>query len=108
MKTMLIATSMLLTATAASAADLNYFGSAEYMVEAETVEASAGLSVHLMENFYVVPVVTFAGNSDDFSFTELEVNAVYTVSQNVDAYVKVTTDEDLDYDETTVGVAFNF
>lgn len=48
------------------------------------------------------------GVSEDFKFDRLEVNASYGINESVDLYGKIETDEDLDYAETTVGVALQF
>ena len=108
MKNVLLATSMLFTATAVSAADLIYFGSAEYSVETEVFETTAGVSATVWGPLAIAPVATFSGTSDDFGFTEVELNGIYTVSQNVNAYVSVSADEDLNYTDTTIGVSFQF
>ena len=108
MKNVLLATSMLFAATAVSAADLTYFGSAEYSVETEVFETTAGVSAAVWGPLTIAPVATFSGTSDDFGFTEVELNGIYAVSQNLNAYVRVTADDNLDYTDTAVGVTFQF
>jgi hypothetical protein len=110
MKTAILATAMLISATAASAAGLEFtiVGNAEYAIEAEAVETNLGAELALMPNLTVKPLVTFAGTTDAFEFTGVELGATYSVTGNVDVYGVVEADADFEYSEATLGVSFAF
>lgn len=104
-----LSTAMFLAgAVTASANDLSFVGNSEYQFEAETFELNAGAE-------YATGVWTFTGlvnsekvSDDDFEFTGLTLGATVEANENVDVYGILETDGDLNYEETTVGVAFRF
>lgn len=110
MKTAIFATALAITSTAASAEGLAlaFAGNAEYAVEAETFETNLGAVIGVMPSLTFAPSVTFAGNSDNFEFTGVEVGATYNLTSNFDLYGVVEADKDFNHSETTIGVAFSF
>jgi hypothetical protein len=96
-----------LTASVASAADVVILGGLEYTVEAEGLEATAGVE-YVMGQATFTPLVTLNDASGDFEFTSVELKVGYTVAPGVDAYAVVEADSDFDYTETTVGVSLRF
>lgn len=101
------AAAMALTTGVASANDLSFKGSVEYAVEAETLEATAGVD-YALGKLTLSPVITIADMTGDIAFGGLTVTAKYAVLETVSAYAKIETDGDLAYDEATLGVAFKF
>ena len=110
MKSVMIAAAALVaTVTMASAGERpTILGYSEYAVEAETFEVGAGAEFIVADRLIVTPMVVGFGASDDFDFDRLEVKALYGVNDNVDLYGTIETDDELNYAETTVGVAFQF
>ena len=95
-------------ATAASAEDLSFVGNAEYAFEAEVFSTDLGVQYDI-DNWTLVGLVNVEDTSTtDISFTGAELSAAYAVNANVDLYAILETDEDLNYEETTIGTAFKF
>jgi len=109
MKYLLAATAGLaLSTTAAMANDLVVVGQAEYAIEAEEMEAKAGVE-YSIENLTFVPLVVVTDTPEtDMDFSGVELNVSYAVNENVAGYVEVELDDELDHTETTVGVAVRF
>lgn len=109
MKNIIIAaaTATLLTAAAASANGLAVLGGVEYTVEAEVLEATAGVE-YAVGDLTLTPLLTLNDAAGDFEFVNAELTVGYTVSPVVGVYATVETDSDWDYAETTLGVAFRF
>lgn len=95
-------------ATAASAEDLSFIGSAEYAFEAEALETKLGAQYDV-DNWTFVGLVTVEDTSTtNFDFTGVELGAAYAVNANIDVYAKLETDGDMNYEEATIGTAFKF
>ena len=110
MKNIMLAT-VALTAmvTMASAGDRpTIVGYSEYAVEAQSFEAGVGTELLIGNKLLVTPMVSGSGSGEDFAFDHAEVKAKSGLNENVDLYGKITTDSDLNYAETTIGVAFQF
>lgn len=110
MKSVMIAAAALVAMTGFAMAGERptILGYGEYAVEAETFELGAGAEFIVADRLIVTPMVVGFGVSEDFKFDRLEVKASYDLNENVDLYGKIETDEDLNYAETTVGVALQF
>lgn len=110
MKSIMLATAALaMTATVATAADRpTIVGYSEYAVEAETFELGTGAEFIVADRLIVTPTVIGFGTTDDFNFDRLEVKASYGLSENVDLYGKIKTDDELNYSETVIGASFQF
>lgn len=98
---------MTLTATSAYAGDLDFIGETEYAIEAETFSVEAGAE-YTYDAWRFTGVTQFDDTCDDFEFTGVELEAGYSIGKNVEAYVRLETDDDLEYDETVVGATFRF
>ena len=109
MKTLIIATAMAASlSTSAFAGGLTFGGSAEYQVEAEKFETTVG-AAYGMGDITVAPAVTlYYTSADELTFDSVEVTVSYTLTENLAVYGTVEADSDFDYQEATVGVAFNF
>lgn len=97
-----------LSVSAAYANDLAFIGETEYAIEAEvfTLEGGAEYSI---SDFTFSGVAQFEDTQNaDFDFTGVELEAGYALTESVTAYVRVETDDDLEYDETVVGASFRF
>lgn len=94
--------------TAASAQDLSFVGNAEYAFEAETFSTDFGVQYDVNNWTFVGLLNVEDTNTTDLSFTGLELSGAYAVNANIDLYAKLETDEDLNYEETTIGTAFKF
>jgi hypothetical protein len=110
MKTAIFAAALALTATTASAEGLGFtiVGNAEYAVEAEAIETNLGAELFVFNAVTISPLVTFAGTTDSFEFTGVELGATYTVTENFDVYGVVEADKDFEYSEAIIGVSFAF
>jgi hypothetical protein len=84
-----------------------FVGSLEYAIEADEFEATAGMEIGI-DRFTVTPTVIMNDTLGEFEFSSMELEVSYDLNENVDLYVMVETDEDFDYEETTLGVAFRF
>lgn len=106
---MLAAAALVATISFAAAAERPVIlGYTEYAVEAETFEVGVGTEFAVGEKVTVAPLAIGFGPDEDFAFDRLEVRVTYDLNDNVDLYTELKTDEDLNYDETLVGVAFRF
>ncbi len=110
MKSVMIAAAAITAmATMASAADRpTFLAYSEYAIEAETFELGAGAEFIVADRVIVTPMLIGFGTNEDFAFDRAELKASYGVNENVDLYGKIATDSDLNYEEATVGVAFQF
>lgn len=107
MKSTLIAAAMIAFAGAA-VAEPTYLGYAEYAVEAETFEVATGAEFALNNGVTVTPMIVGFGIAEDFDFDRAEVTVEYKLNKNVNLYGTVETDSNLDYAETTLGIAARF
>jgi hypothetical protein len=97
----------LLTATTASA-DLYFDGYAEYAFEAEEFETNLGVNYDY-NNFMVFADADFVDTAtEDFGFDNAEFGIGYSVTSGATVYGKVRVDDNFEYDETVVGLAFQF
>jgi outer membrane cobalamin receptor len=89
--------------------DYSFIGSAEYSVESEVFETEIGVDFGLTDRIVVTPMLTFNNATNqtfDFAGAELSVN--YQVNYNFDVYGRVEFDQDFDYNETVIGVSWQF
>jgi hypothetical protein len=97
----------LLTATTASA-DFYFDGYAEYAFEAEQFETNLGINYEYSD-FVVFADANLIDTADtDFTFDNAELGVGYNVTPNATVYGKVILDDNLEYDEGVVGLAFLF
>jgi len=94
----------------AGAASADVIGSLEYGVESEALEATAGVEFALDSRITVSAVANAAGTTEvsDFEFTGVDLGASWQLDDVTALYVDVELDGDMEYTETTVGVAFRF
>ena len=105
---MLSAIATLGLSTAAFAGDFAVIGETEYAFEAEAFTIEGGAE-YAMNNFTFSGVALFEDTqTTDFDFTGAEVEVGYAVTDTVTAYVRVDTDDELEYDEAVVGASFRF
>ncbi len=95
-------------ATAASAEDLSFIGSAEYAFEAEAFETKLGAQYDVNNWTFIGLLVAEDTSTTDLDFTGAELVGAYAVNENIDLFAKLETDGDLNYEETTIGTAFKF
>lgn len=107
MKLTILGTVLALTATTATAQDLNFFGEAEYAVEADSFEA--GVGVDLSVDAWTFTTAVYGDRVNDTNdFNRAEITVAYTINDNLAAYATVETDRDWDYAETTFGARVDF
>lgn len=82
-------------------------GQAEYQFAASRTEMRLGVE-YSYANFAVRPMVVGEYVNSDFNFVGTEVQAIYGVSDNVNLYGSVMLDNNFDYANAEVGVAFRF
>lgn len=110
-KTMIAAAAALAissSAALAGSAGLGFVGTAEYAVEAEEFEATAGVAVELDALTITPSLVGVYSPGDDIAFGGVEVDVNLSVSESVSLYGEVEFTDDFAYEEATVGVAVNF
>ena len=108
MKTIITALTMMMAATVANAEGLFVQGHTEYAIEADTFEVGLGTGYE-----YKALEVSVYGDfvkldNFDLEFDSVEVAVSYDLTDNVNLYTSVEFDENLDYTETTAGLAFRF
>lgn len=82
-------------------------GSVEYNIETESLDVEVGptVSVWLVD---ITPTVSASYTNSDLTFNGVDVEVLYPVAYGLDAYVTVSTDNDFNYNDATVGIAFKF
>lgn len=113
MKTFVLATvaALTLAGTAhagAGAKPLSFSGYGEYAVEAQAFELGAGANYTIDALDFGATAVFVKENGVDLGFDHVDLTAAYVVTTGTELYGKVALDSDLEYDETTVGIAFSF
>lgn len=112
MKKIMLATVAVLAfagvANAGAAEPLSFNGYAEYAVEAQNFELGTGVSYTADALILNATAVFEKPNGVAIDFDHVDLGATYAVATGTELYGKVTLDSDLEYDETTVGVAFSF
>lgn len=111
MKTLIIAATIATLGTTVSAQDslpFGVIGSAEYAIEAEVFESRLGISYDALGMTFEPILVGTYVSGGNFEFSGAELNAIYSINQNVDLYGRVDFDSDFDYDEFTIGLGFRF
>lgn len=108
MKPTLALVATLATATASYAGDLYFNGKAEYAVEAGDFTLSGGA----VYDFGAVEVFTEAdftsAGTTDITFDNLEVGVGFDLTDSTQVYGIVEFDDNMEYSETTIGVAVIF
>ena len=96
-----------LTSTAATA-EIMGLAHAEYQVEADTFEFGLGGGVGLGPVILSAEATLLAPQADSLDLDEVSIGATYVISGTTSVYGVVDLDKNLEYTESTVGVAFNF
>jgi len=109
MKNLMLATvAVLALADTASAGDLSFGGYGEYALEAETFEFGLGADYAINAVTLSAEIVATKPNDVALDLDHVDLGVTYAAAEQADIYGKVTLDSDLEYSETTVGVAFSF
>ena len=110
MKTLLLAsvTALTLASSSAFAGDLSFGGYGEYALEAETFEFGVGADYAIDAITLSAEIVATKPNDVDLDLDHVDLGVTYAAAEQADIYGKITLDSDLEYSETTVGVAFSF
>ena len=90
--------------------DIEFFAVAEYAIEAEQFDGIIG-GVYYFDGtdfsvFADMNLIKLDGDEVDISTWDL--GAQYAINDNSSADMVVKFDDDMDYDDVTVGVSFNF
>lgn len=108
MKTLIAAVIFAASASTASAQDLAFVGNAFYEFEAEQFETNLGVEMGFGD-FTVTPMITGQYDDvDEFHLDNVSVTGAYSLNDNVDLFGRVEFDDEFEYSETTVGMAFRF
>lgn len=85
-------------------------GSAEYAVEAETFTFTAGYETTMPFGLILRPELEadYVRADEEFDFNGASLEAIYPINQTTSAYIELDTDDELKYDELTVGASFKF
>ena len=107
MKKLMISTVFATLLGSAASAGVAITGYTEYAVEAQEVTLNVGTELSVA-SIAVSPSLdfTYADSNGDFSGVNLD--ASYALTDSMSAYVEVDFNSDVEYDEATVGVSFNF
>jgi|TARA_B110000977_G_C10767814_1_gene373399 hypothetical protein len=104
----LAAIGVTLSTTASFAEGIGFGGNVNYQVEAQTFETNVG-ATYTMGQMTFSPLMTASYSSaNDLEFEGMDFTAAYALNPSMRLYATVEADGDLTYDETTVGLAFNF
>ena len=96
-----------IAAAPVAAQDVSIWAELEYAAEAQTLETTLGADFNV-SSFTITPSLIADDKSGDFDFTSAEIEAAYSINSNVDAFVRLESDEDFNYDESVFGVALRF
>lgn len=111
MKKFFLATVATFGITSAAAAEgllpVPVMGSIEYATEASTTSIALGTEMTVGQ-FSLMPMFNLSDTSGEFDFDGLEITAVYSVTDGVNVFATVETDNEWGYAETTIGAAFRF
>lgn len=90
-----------------SAFAVSVAGSVEYNIETESLDVEVGptVSVWLVD---ITPTLNGSYANSEFAFDGMDVKVLYPAAYGLDAYVTVSADDELKYNEATVGIAFKF
>jgi hypothetical protein len=92
----------------ANAENFNFIGQAEYAIEAQSFSLEAGVE-YTYDRFRATAVTNFGSSQyTDFDFAGLEIEVGYSVSQNLELYFRVETDDGLNYEEAVIGLNVRF
>ena len=108
MKTLAFVAALAVSATAATANDLDVVGYTQYEIEAERFETGVGVE-YSIDRFSFTPVLKVAdapGQSLDFDGVDFGV--AYQITDAAVGYTNFEFDGDFGYEEFTVGVSFRF
>jgi hypothetical protein len=108
MKKLIAATALMLSTTAAYADGLTFNAGAEYAIEAETFEITAGANYSVYD-FGLFADVTFTKEpTGTMDYDETEIGVAYALKDNVEIYGLVRLDDSFDYEDTVIGVKVIF
>ena len=93
---------------AASAGGLGYGGYGEYAIEAEAFEFGLNASYDVNAFTLGAEAVFLKDSCSDLGLDSVSLGVNYSMNENADIYGKVAFDDELAYDEATVGVSFSF
>lgn len=93
---------------AASAEGLGFGGYGEYAMEAEAFEFGLNASYDVNDFTLGADAVFLKANGVELNLDSVTLSVNYAVDENADIYGKVAFDDELTYEEATVGVAFTF
>lgn len=95
--------------TSALAADVTVMGYTEYLAESEGIEAGVGMEFDVSDRFALGSALVVSGpDVDDMELSGLDFAASYTSQSIVGAYTIFAVDEELEHQDTTVGLEFAF
>ena len=111
MKSLIVATALALTSTAALAQDAGLpvpvLGEVAWDVENETLGVEAGTEFYFGDFALAPSALMHYNDADSFNWDGLKVEATYGVTNNFTLFGNVTTDR-FEYENAAVGVRFNF
>jgi gamma-glutamyl phosphate reductase len=109
MKNLIIASAIVAASASTAFADgLRWGGATEYQVEAEKFETTFGARYTVGAVTLSPTVTAYYTQAEKFEVESVDFKASYTINENLAVYGKLEGDADFNYEEATVGVAFNF
>ena len=107
MKSVILATAIAFTSTAALAADVGVSGEVAYSIDNEAFAMEVGPDFYLGA-VVVTPRLYASLASSDFNVDGVGVEAEYGVTTGVTVFGAIQADADLNYTDAQVGVRFQF
>ena len=108
MKSVILASALVLSASSAFALDLGASAEIAYSVENEQVDLNVGPDVFLGSSIILAPRVNAHWNADDsLTFEGLSIEATYGLGNGLTLFGNVDTNE-FEYSDAQIGVRFQF
>ena len=108
MKTMILASALILGASVAYADGFGVNGYGEYAFEAEAFEFGLGATYEVDVFTLYADTVFTKPNDVEFDLDEVTFGVDYAIDENIGIYTEVEFDGEFDYSESRVGLNFEF
>jgi len=108
MKTMILASALVLGTSAAYADGFGVNGYGEYAFEAEGFEFGVGVTYEVDVFTLYADTVFTKPNDVEFDLDEVIFGVDYAIDENIGLYTEVEFDNDFDYQEAVIGLSFEF
>jgi len=109
MKTLLATIALVVGFSAPAAAqEFTFVGDVNYQFNAQQFNATAGVEIEVVDNFFLTPSADFSYDMTNVTFEGIGVLAEYAVDENWTIYGDLEFDGKMKFDEFTAGVSVRF